>query len=386
MIKARTLDILSDLVSFPTVSSQSNLALIEYIRELLNRAGITSTLFFNEERTKANLFASLGPRDVPGILLSGHTDVVPVEGQAWSSDPFRLLMREDRLFGRGTADMKGFIACVLAMAEQLAQRTLHRPYQMVFSYDEEVGCIGVRRVIENFASVSTPPEMCIIGEPTLMQPVIAHKGKVAGRIVCLGHECHSSQAFDGLNAIHLACDMVSAIRSTQDTLLRSGAKDEGFTVPVTTLHVGTIHGGTALNIVPRECALDFEIRNIPTDNPDDVLAVLFDRATELNDAARRRFPAAGVEIMITNRYPSLYTPLDAPIVRHVQRLADSTSTGKILFGTEGGLFNEILGIPTLVCGPGDIGQAHRPDEFIAISQIESCLSFLGRLGEDLIAH
>lgn len=385
IVAARARAILEDLIAFPTVSADSNLAMIDYIRALLERSGIASQLFFNEERTKANLFASVGPKEQPGVLLSGHSDVVPVAGQAWSRDPFRMVERDGRLYGRGTSDMKGFIACVLATAERIARLPLARPYQMVFSYDEEVGCVGVRRVIDNFASLSTHPELCVIGEPTMMAPVIAHKGKIAGHITCVGHACHSSQALEGLNAIHLASDMVSAIRATQDRLLMGPVRDDGFTVPVSTLHVGTIQGGTALNIVPSECVLDFEIRNIPSDNAEQLLAGLFDEAARLSRKAQNRFPETGITIEVFNRYPGLLTPIDSPALARVQRLSGHSGAGKISFGTEGGLFNEYLGIPVIVCGPGDIEQAHKPDEFIALAQIDSCLQFLERLSLELLA-
>lgn len=385
-LNRRARSILDDLIGFATISSDSNLAMIDYIRALLERAGIASTLIFNDERTKANLFASIGPKDRPGVLLSGHSDVVPVAGQAWTSDPFRLVERHGNLYGRGTADMKGFIACVLAMAEQLAHRNLVQPYQMVFSYDEEVGCIGVRRMIEQLPSLTTLPELCIIGEPTMMQPVIAHKGKVAGHIRCIGHACHSSQALDGLNAIHLASDMVTAIRTQQDIILNGSIRDDGFTVPVTTLHIGTINGGTALNIVPSECNLDFEIRNIPSHSADDLLDVLFDQAQQLTERASQRFSGTGVSIEIFNRYPGLATPSDSSALTRVQHLAASNAAGKISFGTEGGLFNQHLGVPVIVCGPGDIAQAHKPDEFVSMAQLDACLTFLERLGSELITN
>ena len=383
-LSSRARSILFDLIAFPTISSDSNLAMIEYIRSLLERAGIASSLIFNEERTKANLFASIGPKDKPGVLLSGHSDVVPVTGQAWTSDPFRIVERHGNLYGRGTADMKGFIACVLAVAEQLTQHALSKPYQMVFSYDEEVGCIGVRRVIEQLPSLTTLPELCIIGEPTMMEPVIAHKGKVAGHIKCTGHSCHSSQALDGLNAIHLANDMITSIRKQQDIILSGAIRDDGFTVPVTTLHIGTIKGGTALNIVPSECNLEFEIRNIPSQNADDLLDALFNEARALTERASERFPGTGVSIDIFNRYPGLATPSDSPALTRVQRLVASNAAGKISFGTEGGLFNQHLGVPVIVCGPGDIAQAHKPNEFVSMAQLDACLVFLERLSSELI--
>jgi len=382
---ARAREILADLIAFPTVSADSNLALIAYVEALLRRAGAAPTLVFNATRTKANLFASLGPGAEPGILVSGHTDVVPAAGQPWTRDPFRLAAADGRLYGRGTADMKGFIACALAQAEALAGRRLHRPYQMAFSHDEEIGCVGVRSLIGNFSALSRPPQLCVIGEPTSMRPAIAHKGKIAARVTCTGRECHSAQARQGLNAIYLAADMIDALRAEQARVYAGALCDDGFPEPWSTLHVGVIGGGAALNIVPRECAFDFEIRNIPTQSADDLLAPLFDRAAALTAEARLRFGDAGVKIDIVNRYPGLLTPAASPAVRRVQDWAAQAATDKIAFGTEGGLFHEGLGIPVVVCGPGNIDQAHKPDEFIEEAQLAACLAFLDRLSAELLA-
>ena len=385
MSLTRAREILADLVAFPTVSADSNLALIDYVDALLKRAGAAPRLIFNAARTKANLFASLGPDAEAGILLSGHTDVVPVAGQPWTRDPFRLGAADGRLYGRGTADMKGFIACALAQAEALAGRRLDRPYQMAFSHDEEIGCVGVRSLIDNFPALSRPPQLCVIGEPTSMRPAIAHKGKIAGRVTCTGRECHSAQARDGLNAIYLATDMIVALRAEQTRVYAGALCDDGFPEPWSTLHVGAIGGGTALNIVPRDCAFDFEIRNIPSQSADSLLAPLFDRAAALTAEARRRFPDAGVRIDIVNRYPGLLTPAASPAVRRVQDWARQATTDKLAFGTEGGLFHEGLGVPAVICGPGDIDQAHKPDEFIEEAQLAACLTFLDRLSADLVA-
>jgi acetylornithine deacetylase len=296
-----------------------------------------------------------------------------------------MIARKDHLFGRGTCDMKGFIACVLAQAEALASTPLARPYQMVFSFDEEIGCVGVRRVIDQLSSLMALPALAIIGEPTMMNPVIGHKGKIAGRITCIGHECHSSDAPHGLNAIHLATDMIQTMRAMQARLLEAPLRDEGFSVPVSTLHVGTIAGGTALNIVPRECRLEFEIRNIPADNADHLLHHLFDEAARLTEGAQKRFSSTGVQIEIVNRYPGLLMAEDSPELTRVQRLSGSNRADKISFGTEGGLFHEALGIPTYVCGPGSIDQAHKADEFIAVDQMARCLTFLEAVSAELTA-
>lgn len=379
-------EILDRLIGFPSVSRASNLDLIHYVRDFLADLGITSEIVHNEEGTKANIYATLGPADIPGVLLSGHTDVVPTEGQAWSTDPFRLVKRDDRFYGRGTADMKGFIACVLATIHESAGRSFNRPLHVAFSYDEEIGCVGVRRLIDILAHRANRPSMCIIGEPTSMQTVIAHKGKVAGKITCTGRECHSSHAPEGLNAIYMATDMISTLRALQDELIGQGGHDPDFVVPFTTVHVGTIKGGTALNIVPNDCSLAFEIRNIPNDDPQNLLDRITASADDLAGQSRSRFPGAGVSVEITNAYPGLDTPADAEVVRNVQRLtANDAKTGKIAFGTEGGLFHERLGVPTVVCGPGDIRQAHQPDEFISIEQMSQCMAMLRRLVAEMAA-
>lgn len=384
MTSSRSIDILDRLIAFPTVSRESNLALIDYVRSLLAPLGARLTLVHNEAGTKANLHAVLGPQGDGGVLLSGHTDVVPVEGQAWSTDPFRLTAREDRLLGRGTCDMKGFIACVLAAAEQAAARPLARPLHMAFSYDEEIGCVGVRGLIERLVGSAGLPALCLIGEPTRLETVVAHKGKLAARVTCRGRECHSSHAPEGLNAIHLAVDMVGEMRAMQDELV-AGPQDAAYAVPFTTVHVGTIHGGTALNIVPNGCTLDFEIRNLPGDDPARLMDRLFDRAAALTRRAQARFAGTGVEIDIVNAYPGLETPPEAEVVAMVRRLNGAGPLRKIAFGTEGGLFREKLGIPTVVCGPGDIRDAHKPDEYVSRDQLARCDLMLARLVDEIAA-
>ena len=383
-MQARVLEILDRLIAFPTVSRDFNLQLVAYVRELLAPLGARISLVHNSEGTKANLHAVLGPSTPGGILLSGHTDVVPADGQAWTSDPFRLAVRDGRVIGRGACDMKGFVACVLAAAERAASRTLARPLHMAFSYDEEIGCVGVRGLIDTLARAENLPAFCIVGEPTMLETVIAHKGKLAGHVTCLGWECHSSHAPEGLNAIHLATDMVGAMRELQDELA-STSVDPAYAVPFTTVHVGTIAGGTALNIVPRECTLDFEVRNLPSDSPDRLLDRLVAKAAELTRSAERRFAGTGVTIDIVNAYPGLETPRESEVVTLARRLAGDGPLRKIAFGTEGGLFRERLGIPTVVCGPGDIRAAHRPDEHVTLDQLARCGTMLERLVDELTA-
>ena len=381
----QTLALLEALVAFPTVSARSNLELIDYVRARLARIGVESELVFNEARTKANLFASIGPRDLPGLVLSGHTDVVPAEGQPWSRDPFTLATGGGRAFARGTADMKGFLACALATFEAIDPARLKRPLQLAFSYDEEIGCVGVRGLLDRWTSLAAPPALCLIGEPTLMRPAIAHKGKIAARAICTGREGHSADAPRGLNAIHLACDMISALRARQTELAATALGGEPFSTPYTTLHVGTIRGGTALNIVPRDCRFDFEIRNIPSDDPEAILSGLFDEAARLTRGAQRRFPDAGVALEVVNRYPALATSPRSPALAELQRRLRTDAALGLSFGTEGGLFAQRLGAEVIVCGPGSIDDAHRADESIELSQLSVCLDFLDDLVEDMAA-
>src|SRR5579863_4279459 len=285
--------ILERLVGFPTVSRDSNLPLIEYVRELLSACGSACRLYMDQEGRKANLYASIGPAELPGILLSGHTDVVPVDGQNWSSAPFELRERGARLYGRGAADMKGFLACALRAARRAAGLPLRMPLQLAFSYDEEVGCLGVRSLIEDMAHWTHRPRFCIVGEPTLLRPATGHKGKTALRAVCRGRPAHSANPGQGINAIHMACELIGRIRERQRSIERSGRHDAGYEVPYTTLHVGVIHGGTVLNIVPGRCELEFEFRNVPDDDPAALVAALRDDARSVGSTFRRAGPPDG---------------------------------------------------------------------------------------------
>ena len=374
-----TIDILDRLVAFNTVSRDSNLDLIHWVRERLEAADAATWLVPSEDGRKANLFATLGPADRPGVLLSGHSDVVPVEGQAWTSDPFRLTRRDGKLFGRGTADMKGFIAAALALFDRTAGRTLSQPLHLALSYDEEVGCLGVRRLIEMMAALPVRPRFCIVGAPTGMQVVTAHKGKTALRAECHGVECHSSLAPQGLNAIHMASDLLSGLRRIQKRLSDEGAHDNAYDVPWTTIHAGVIHGGEALNIVPNRCRLDFEIRHLPQDPVEPLLDHVRAEADAIVRRLRPDFPSAGLTITELSSYPALDTDGTAEVVAFVKSLTGGNSTGKISFGTEGGLFQRRLSMPTVVCGPGSIGEAHKPDEFIAEDQLAACDRMLDAL-------
>jgi len=372
-------EILKQLVAFPTVSRDSNLNLIDFVSSLLANLGINSRLVKSEDGKKANLYAITGPADVPGVMLSGHTDVVPVDGQQWSSNPFELRTEKGLHYGRGSADMKGFIACVLSMLSRLDQSSLITPLHLALSYDEEVGCIGVRRLLHVLDGSTVKPRFCIVGEPTLMQPVVAHKGKTALTVDCHGAECHSSLAPEGLNAIYLATDMITAIRRLQDKIIAEGTHDHDYDISHTTLHTGVIKGGTALNIVPNHCQFVFEIRNLPSDNPKEIVTSLRASAKEIMQQHQKIFPHANIEIEIYNSYPALNTPSDSDIVKFVTDLTGANQLGKTAFGTEAGLFTEQLGVQSIVMGPGSIEQAHKPDEYIAQTELDRCDAFLEKL-------
>jgi acetylornithine deacetylase len=376
---------LDRLIAIPTVSRDSNLEFIAYVRDTLAALGIASQLVPSEDGRKANLFATIGPADRPGIVLSGHTDVVPVEGQAWTSDPFRMVERDGKLYGRGSADMKGFIAACLAMAPAAVKRQLKVPIHFAFSYDEEVGCLGVRRLISMLKDVEPRPRMVIIGEPTSLQAVTAHKGKLGRRVVAHGLEAHSSLAPIGVNAIYMISDLIAEIRTIQDDIARNGARDGDYEVAYTTLQVGTIEGGQALNIVPNRCQMDYEIRHLPADDAEAILQWVEVRAEAIAARSRKVFPEARFEFTALPSYPALDTPVDSDAVNFVRRLTGGNSTGKISFGTEGGLFSRDLGVPAVVCGPGSIAVAHKPDEYIAREQLALCDQMLARLVDELAA-
>ena len=344
-------ELLSQLVGFATVSRDSNLELIHFIQLYLQQAGFNSELIYNEEKTKANLYCVIGPAEKPGVMLSGHTDVVPVEGQQWSSDPFTLREQDNNLYGRGTCDMKGFIACVLSAVGSVDAAKLQTPLHLAFSYDEEIGCIGVRRLLDTLRSAKTKPKYCIVGEPTMMQPVIAHKGKTAARAHCYGVEGHSSLTPQSVNAIYLATDVINEIRSVQQQLIDNGNHDNDYDVPYTTLHVGTLTGGTALNIVPNYCTFDFEIRNLPDDSPLPLIDELQNTANRIAAPFKAQHPDVKIDIEITNEYPALNTALESDIVAFIKQLTGANTQGKIAFGTEGGLFSRELSVETIVFGP-----------------------------------
>ena len=376
---------LERLIAFPSVSRDSNLDLIAYVHDVLAGHGIVSTLVHSEDGRKANLWATIGPEDTAGIVLSGHTDVVPVDGQAWSSNPFTLVKRDGNYYGRGTADMKGFIACCLRAAELAAVRRLHTPIHLAFSYDEEIGCVGVRRLLDILKDAPVKPRLCIVGEPTLMQAVTAHKGKLGFRVLAHGLEAHSSLAPIGVNAIYMAADLIAAIRAIQSDLAENGLRDGDYEVAYTTLHVGKMQGGEVMNIVPNRCSFDFEIRYLPEDDARAIITRIKAAAEQIAMTYRGTFDKARFEFLDLQSYPAMNTPVDSEAVKFVHSLTGGNSTGKITFGTEGGLFQQALGTAAVVCGPGNIAVAHTPDEHVSEAQMAQCDRMLERLVEKLSA-
>lgn len=382
-ITALTREILSRLIGFDTVSSRPNRALMDYVAGLLSAAGIESTLIPDPAGGKANLYATVG-QGQGGVMLSGHTDVVPVEGQAWTHPPFEMVESEGRLYGRGAADMKGFCAAAIATMIRAAERQAagHRlavPLHLALSYDEEIGCMGVRSLVTMLEAAPVRPRFCIVGEPTAMQVATGHKGKVALRATCTGREGHSALAPLALNALHLAADFLNAVREVQAEIAAHGVKDGDYDVPYTTLHVGKMSGGVQVNIVPNSAVLDFEIRSLAEDDPAELIERLRAAAEAICAPLRATFPEAAITIERLWDYPGLGTPSDAGVVNFVKGLTGANGTIKVAFGTEGGLFDARLGIPTVICGPGSMAQGHKPDEYVSLEQMARCEAMLAAL-------
>ncbi len=373
------IDILRDLIGFDTTSREPNSALIEHVRDYLQGLGVKSELIWNAEKTKANLWATIGPANVPGTILSGHTDVVPVDGQDWASDPFQLHEAGDRLHGRGTADMKGFIAIALALVPEMVGRELKRPIHLAFSYDEEVGCTGVLQLIERLRTLATMPALCVVGEPTEMRPIIGHKGGRAYRVRLRGLEAHSSLAPKAVNAIEYAAELIVFLKGIADEM-QAGPLDDQYDIVHSTLQTGLIHGGTAINIIPKDCELTFEYRHLIGIDPEAIyLKVKNFVDTSLLPRMRKNHAQADITMEPIYTYPALDTAADHPAVRLVKALVGRNDDGKVAFGTEGGHFSQKLKIPTVVCGPGSITQAHKPDEYVTRQQIARCTAFVSRL-------
>jgi acetylornithine deacetylase len=377
-------DLIQKLVSFDTTSRDSNLALIDWIRGYLRGHGIESTLTFNDDQRKANLFATLPARDgnatTNGIVLSGHTDVVPVDGQPWDTNPFAATIVGDKVHGRGATDMKSFSATGLAFVPEFLRRGLKRPVHFALSYDEEVGCIGVRRLIDDIVRRGLKPTGCIVGEPTGMQLVVAHKGKRSYRCMVRGHEAHSSLTPLGVNAVQIACEIVTFLTGMARRFRDGGAYDDAYDVPYTTVHTGVIHGGTALNIVPRDCWFDFEFRHLPFDDPDQLLAEVKAWAARFLPEMRAVAPDTFIEFDALSATPGFDTHGGSEIADIGKVCNDTDDYGKVSFGTEASLFHNAA-IPTIICGPGHIAQAHQPNEWVTLDQLAACEAFMRRLAD-----
>jgi len=374
-------NILGKLIAFDTTSRNSNLELMAWVQDYLNGLGIKSELFFNNERSKANLYARIGPNISGGVMLSGHTDVVPVDGQNWTVPPFTMTENDGKLYGRGTADMKGYIACVLAALPHFLQKPLKQPLHLALSYDEEVGCLGVPSLVKALAEREHKPALCIVGEPTELKPIIGHKGKLALRCTVHGAPCHSAYAPHGVNAIEYAAKLINRLGELGEQLAQPDKHDNRFDPPYSTVQTGVIQGGSALNIVPEHCRFDFEMRHLPQDNPQQMVEDLQGFAeNELLPRMQAVHPQTAIDFAELSRYPGLLTEQSSPAVQLIRLLTGRDDFATVPFGTEGGLFDSV-GIATVVCGPGSMEQGHKPDEFVTLSQLNACDALLVKLAD-----
>ncbi|HEX5796445.1 MAG TPA: acetylornithine deacetylase [Geminicoccaceae bacterium] len=378
-------EMLARLIGFDTTSRNSNLALIAFVRDYLEGWGVASELVFDDSGAKANLIATLGPPERAGLVLSGHTDVVPVDGQHWASDPFVCTERDGRLHGRGAADMKGFIATVLALVPEFLARPLTAPIHLALSYDEEVGCKGAPRLLDRLGVLlPVPPFGAVIGEPTAMRVANGHKGKAGYACIVSGLACHSALSHQGVNALEIAAEIIVHLRRRNLEFRARGPFEEGFDPPHCTVTTSVIAGGTALNIVPDECRFEFEFRTLPGQDAAALLAEVQRFAeTELFPDMRASHPGAGIAWRELMSYPALGGAGDSALELLCCELAGAARPGKVPFGTEAGLFAR--GIPSVICGPGDMTVAHKPDEHVERVELERCASFLRRLVERTVA-
>lgn len=390
VLSNRALEMAQTLVRMNTVSANSNLELIDYVRDHLHGLGVRSRLTWNADRTKANLFATLGAGKPSGIILSGHTDTVPWDGQEWTVDPLSGSVQDwpgeeqpdgwieqigPRLYGRGSADMKAFIAVALANAERFLESESPFAVHFALSYDEEVGCFGVRELIADMKEAGVKPVACIVGEPTNMVPAIAHKGVYRWRCCVRGKEAHSSLTPQSVNAIEMAARLVGKVRDMAEGFEKSESRYEGFDVPFSTASVGQFHGGIADNVVPRDAEFRYEFRNLPTADALAMQKEVLAYAKQLESGMKKVGPDTGISFETICEIPSFLASAKDPVTRLAQRLSGNASTTLVAFGTEAGLFKG-AGIPTVVCGPGSITQAHQPDEYVTLDQLSRCEVFM----------
>lgn len=382
----RALVHLERLIAFDTTSRNSNLALLDYADAELVRCGASTERVFDDGRTKANLIGSIGPEVEGGVVLSGHTDVVPVDGQPWTSDPWALTDKGDgRLYGRGTADMKGFLALALAAAADFGQAELTRPVHFAFSYDEEVGCLGAPRLIEQLARRRPKPALAVIGEPTSMELVLAHKGILAFRVHVRGHEAHSSQTHLGVSAVMEAIPVMAALRDLGAHLHDGADPSSPFEPKGPTLTIGVVEGGTAGNILARECSFLCDLRVPPGGDPLGELAPVFAEIEALDRRLKARFPECGASVEVLAQVPPLAPEPDGEAAQMIRRLTGDNGPGRVVsYGAEAGQFQQ-AGFSAAICGPGSIDQAHQADEYVEIAQMERGAAFMRRLVETLSA-
>jgi acetylornithine deacetylase len=368
------------LVRLDTVSQRSNLPLIECIADHLRTLGVPLRLTYDETRQKANLFATLGEGKPEGVILSGHTDTVPWDGQAWTLDPLGAEVRDGRLYGRGSADMKSFIGLAVAQARAYLEADLPFAVHYAFTFDEETGCLGVAHLIADLRDAGRLPRLCLVGEPTGMVPAIAHKGVYRWRCCIKGRPAHSSLTAQAVNAVEAGARLVAHIADLADEWRTRGPRYEGFDVPYSTASVGVIEGGIADNVVPEDCRFHYEIRNLPGIDAEPLHERVLERAAALEPAMRAVDPATGIRFETICAVPSFLARRDEPALALAQRLAGTRETTLVAFGTEAGLFQR-AGVSTVVCGPGHIAQAHQPDEYVSLAQLAQCEAYLAALAQ-----
>jgi acetylornithine deacetylase len=377
-LSPQSLALAQTLVRMNTVSANSNLQLIDLAQSHLAALGVKSRITYNAERTKANLFATLGEGKPAGVIISGHTDTVPWDGQDWSVDPLSATLQNERLYGRGSADMKSFIAIALSNARRFLESDSPFAVHFAFSYEEEIGCFGVKELIADMRDAGIKPIACIVGEPTSMVPAIAHKGVYRYRCCVRGKEAHSSLTPQSVNAIEMAARVVGKVRDMAEGFERSEPRYEGFDVPFSTASVGQFHGGIADNVVPRDAEFRYEFRDLPTADAKKMQDEVVSYAGSLEASMKKVAPDAGFRFETICEIPSFLGAAGDPVTQLAQRLAGEERTTLVAFGTEAGLFKN-AGIPTVVCGPGSIEQAHQPDEFVSLEQLARCELFMERL-------
>jgi acetylornithine deacetylase len=366
------------LIAYDTVSSKSNLALIEDVEAALIGAGARTFRVYNDDRSKANLYAVVGPMVAGGVVLSGHTDVVPVEGQAWSTDPFRAVERGGRIYGRGAADMKSFSAVALSLLPEMVAAGLRRPIIFALSYDEEIGLLGAPHMIAEMRDKLPPPEAVIVGEPTSMRVIDGHKGIASFRTTVKGYTTHSSQTERGVSAVEAAAELIAAIVAIRRARAEAADPASPFTPPYTSMTVNVARGGTQLNIMAGECQFEWDCRVIPGDSARDVLAVVEARARAIEAEMRRLAPQCRIETVQLTDAPPLAPSPDNPAADLAKALTGRNGTETVSYAAEAGQF-QAAGFSTVICGPGSIDQAHQPDEWIAVDQIGECASFMRKL-------